>query len=119
MLQFGFPEDRNLLGGDGMKKKNDFLSSLRLLGYLTQFGLSVILPPLLLVFLGVWLSDRYGIGVWLTIVLLLCGLVSSGCSIYRFFRIFVKETRDEPYGTNRPDGEGSDKTEKGDRGDEI
>ena len=31
-----------------MKKKNDLLSSLRLLGYLTQFGLSVILPPLII-----------------------------------------------------------------------
>ena len=102
-----------------MKKKNDLLSSLRLLGYLTQFGLSVILPPLLLVFLGVWLSDRYGIGVWLTIVLLLCGLVSSGCSIYRFFRIFVRETRDEPYGTDRPGRARADENGKGDGEDEI
>ena len=102
-----------------MKKKNDLLASLRLLGYLTQFGLSVILPPLLLVFLGVWLSDRYGIGVWLTVVLLLLGLVSSGCSFYRFFKTFVRETRDEPYEKPGSDGTGADENGKGDRGDEV
>lgn len=100
-----------------MKKKNDLLASLRLLGYLTQFGLSVILPPLILVFLGVWLCDRYEIGVWLIVVLLLLGLVSSGCSFYRFFKTFIRETRDEPYGKAAPD----DKTDdgKGERDDEV
>ena len=96
-----------------MKKKNDLLKSLRLLGYLTQFGLSVILPPLILVFLGVWLCDRYSIGPWLIVVLLLLGLVSSGCSFYRFFKIFVRETKDEPYEKE------AEKTDKGDRGDEA
>ena len=96
-----------------MKKKNDLLKSLRLLGYLTQFGLSVILPPLILVFLGVLLCDRYGIGPWLIVVLLLLGLVSSGCSFYRFFKVFVRETKDEPYEKE------AEKTDKGDRGDEV
>lgn len=99
-----------------MKKKNDLLKSLRLLGYLTQFGLSVIMPPLILVFLGVWLTDRYSIGAWLIVVLLLLGLVSSGCSVYRFFKIFVRETRDEPYGKK---AENTDETDKGDREDEV
>ncbi|MBO4284231.1 MAG: AtpZ/AtpI family protein [Clostridia bacterium] len=102
-----------------MKKKNDLLSSLRLLGYLTQFGLSVILPPLLLTFLGWWLSDRYGIGVWLIIVLLLAGLISSGCSFYRFFKTFVRETRDEPYEKSSSDKTEADENGKGDRGDEV
>ena len=100
-----------------MKKKNGLLASLRLLGYLTQFGLSVILPPLLLVFLGWWLCDRYSIGVWLMIVLLLCGLVSSGCSVYRFFKTFVRETRDEPYEKTASDETDAANTGKGDRGD--
>ena len=99
-----------------MKKRNDLLKSLRLLGYLTQFGLSVIMPPLILVFLGVWLADRYSIGPWLIVVLLLLGLVSSGCSVYRFFKIFVRETRDEPYGKK---ADKTEKTDKGDREDEA
>lgn len=99
-----------------MKKKNDLLKSLRLLGYLTQFGLSVILPPLILVFLGVRLCDRYGIGPWLIVVLLLLGLVSSGCSFYRFFKTFVRETKDEPYGK---EADKTEKTDKGDREDEV
>ena len=102
-----------------MKKKNDLLASLRLLGYLTQFGLSVILPPLILVFLGVWLCDRYGIGVWLIVVLLLLGLVSSGCSFYRFFKTFVRETRDEPYEKSPTDQSEADEHPKGDREDEV
>ena len=100
-----------------MKKKNDLLASLRLLGYLTQFGLSVIMPPLLLTLLGWWLTDRYGIGVWLIVLLLIAGLISSGCSIYRFFKTFIRETRDEPYGK----ADGDDKTDegKGDSEDEV
>ena len=101
-----------------MKKKNDLLASLRLLGYLTQFGLSVILPPLLLTFLGWWLSDRYGIGVWLIVVLLLAGLVSSGCSFYRFFKTFIRETRDEPY-EKKDAGKSADKPGKGEHEDEV
>ena len=100
-----------------MKKKGGLLASLRLLGYLTQFGLSVIMPPLLLTLLGWWLTDRYGIGVWLIVLLLIAGLISSGCSIYRFFKVFIRETRDEPYGKAAQD----DKTDegKGDSEDEV
>ena len=100
-----------------MKKKGGLLASLRLLGYLTQFGLSVIMPPLLLALLGWWLTDRYGIGVWLIVLLLIAGLISSGCSIYRFFKVFIRETRDEPYEKAAPD----DKTDegKGDREHEV
>ena len=101
-----------------MKKKNDLLASLRLLGYLTQFGLSVILPPLLLTFLGWWLSDRYGIGVWLIVVLLCAGLVSSGCSFYRFFKTFIRETRDEPY-EKTDAGKPADEPGKGEHEDEV
>ena len=105
-----------------MKKKNDLLHSLRLLGYLTQFGLSVIMPPLLLVFLGWWLCDRYGVGVWLIVVLLLLGLISSGCSFYRFFRTLVRETKDEPYEKSEKSeatGETSNESGKGERHDEV
>ena len=101
-----------------MKKKGGLLASLRLLGYLTQFGLSVIMPPLLLTLLGWWLTDRYGIGVWLIVLLLIAGLISSGCSIYRFFKVFIRETRDEPYEKTPPEGE-PEPNGKGDREDEV
>ena len=101
-----------------MKKKGGLLSSLRLLGYLTQFGLSVIMPPLLLTLLGWWLCDRYRIGVWLIVILLVCGLISSGCSIYRFFKVFIRETRDEPYEKTPPEGDPAPNG-KGDREDEV
>ena len=64
------------------------------------------------------LSDRYGIGWWLIVVLLCAGLISSGCSFYRFFKTFIRETRDEPY-EKKDAGKSADEPGKGEHEDEV
>lgn len=86
-----------------MAKQQSGIGVLRYLGYLTQFGLSVILPPVLCVLLAVRLCDRYAVGEWLIAVALAVGLVSAGCSFYKFIRLFQRINRDRPDENAEPD----------------
>lgn len=88
--------------GACMSDPRSLMKMLRLLTYLTQLGLSVISPIVLSVLLGVWLNLRFGVGHWLTVVLLLVGLVSGGCAFYRFAKGIIKLEKENP----PHDGEG-------------
>jgi hypothetical protein len=66
------------------------------LTYLTEFGLSVISPIVLSVLVGVWLNRRFDIGEWIIVLLLGVGLISGGCSFYRFVRIFLNMEKKSP-----------------------
>ena len=49
----------------------------RHLVWLTQFGLSVVLPPVLLLLGAVWLKNHFALGGWIVLVGLLLGLFGS------------------------------------------
>ena len=42
-----------------------------------QFGFSVIFPTIFFLWLGVWLQNRFGLGMWVLIVFGLLGLMTS------------------------------------------
>ncbi len=67
--------------------------------WLTQLGLSIITPPVLLMLLGVWLQNRFALGNWVLIVAIVVGLLSSFCSALSFYRSFTRKNR-------RPDENG-------------
>ena len=50
---------------------------LNLLMWVTQFGVSVIFPTCFFLILGVWLQNRFGLGVWIVIVLGILGVMTS------------------------------------------
>lgn len=50
---------------------------LSLLMWVTQFGLSILLPPCLFLLLANWLQNRFGLGPWVMIVLGLLGLYTA------------------------------------------
>lgn len=79
---------------------------LRYLGYLTQFGLSVVTPILLCVLLAVYFCDRYGIGEWLIALALGVGLISAGCGFFRFARLFLAINADGPISSREGDDTG-------------
>jgi hypothetical protein len=90
-----------------MNKRSNLIETLRLVSYVSQFGLSVVMPIVLCVMLGVWLNRSYGVGEWLIVLLLAVGLVSSGCGFFRFVRPFILQDRKaSPSG-----GEGDSKDE--------
>ena len=74
-----------------MNKRSNLIELLRLVSYVSQFGLSVVMPIVLCVLLGVWLNMSYGVGEWLIVLLLVVGLISGGCGFFRFVRPFMSQ----------------------------
>ena len=50
---------------------------LLLLTWVGQFGLSCIFPTLLFLILGVWLQQKFALGVWIVILLGILGIITS------------------------------------------
>ena len=50
---------------------------LSLLIWVGQFGLSMLFPTVSLLILGVWLQNRYDLGVWVTLLLGVVGILTS------------------------------------------
>ena len=50
---------------------------INLLMWVTQFGVSVIFPTCFFLILGVWLQNRFGLGVWITALLGILGILTS------------------------------------------
>lgn len=53
---------------------------------LTQLGLSVAAPPILLVFLALWMQKRFAVGEWVLLCAILLGVFSGAVSVYSFVR---------------------------------
>lgn len=64
---------------------------LRNLAWLTQLGLSIILPPILCVWGCDWLANRFSIGSWLVLLGLVLGLGTSLSSALRFYRVVRRQ----------------------------
>ncbi len=61
----------------------------------SQIGISIITPPVLMALLGSWLCGKFGIGPWLTLIFIIFGLLASGSTAYSFYRKFYKEKTEE------------------------
>ena len=51
------------------------MKELNLLVWLTQLGLSVAVPPILLIWLGIWLRNDCGWGNWVLWVCIVLGMI--------------------------------------------
>ena len=51
------------------------MKTLSLLLWVTQFGLSILMPPCVLLYFAVWLQNRFGLGMWIIAVLGVLGLL--------------------------------------------
>lgn len=54
-----------------------FMKDLRLLVWLTQLGLSVAFPLGGFILIGIWLNNRFGLGIWTVFAGLALGIVSA------------------------------------------
>ena len=55
----------------------DLYDAARHLVWLTQFGLSVVLPPVLFLLGAVWLRKQFGLGGWVILVGFALGMVAA------------------------------------------
>lgn len=51
-----------------------------------QLGFSLITPPVVLLWLAHWLQTKYSLGVWVTILALILGLLTSASTALQFYR---------------------------------
>ena len=50
---------------------------LNLLMWVVQFGFSILFPTVFFLILAVWLQDKFGLGLWIVVVLGIVGLLTS------------------------------------------
>lgn len=63
-----------------------WMKLVRTVTLLGQFGFTFITPPVVMGLLGWWLRDRFGLGVWVMLICLLLGLMTSFAGALRFYR---------------------------------
>ena len=73
---------------------------LNLLMWVGQFGLSVIFPTVFFLYLAVWLTNRFGLGMWILIPFALIGILTSVSTTKSCIRSIIKAanaiTEDKP-----------------------
>ena len=74
----------------------------RHLVWLTQFGLSVALPPVLLLLGAVWLKNHFALGSWIVLVGLLLGLFASIGSLHNNLKSIDREGKEDTPRTPTP-----------------
>lgn len=60
-----------------------------------QLGISLVVPILLFTGLGVYLTERFSVGAWLTVLCVIVGVVTAGCTFYRVAQEFLARMRAE------------------------
>ena len=69
-----------------------------------QLGFSLITPPVALLWLAHWLQEKYALGVWITILALIVGLLTSASTALQFYRKLTakkgNDTKPAPRGYN-------------------
>lgn len=77
--------------GDGMKYDFKFFS---LILWVTQFGLSVLFPLCAMLFLGVWLQQKFDWGMWTVACFGVLGLLISVSTARSCIRSLRKDAED-------------------------
>ena len=75
--------------------KKTFRALARNLPLITQFGLSLVLPPVLCFFGARWLMDHFGLGSWILLVAIVLALVSIVSTFSQFFRYMLRQAEEE------------------------
>ena len=64
---------------------------LSLLMWVTQFGLSILLPPCFFLWLAHWLQNRFGLGYWVMIIFGIFGLLVAFQTAKANLKAMLKE----------------------------
>lgn len=67
------------------------MKTLSLILWVTQFGLSILLPPCLFLWLAVYLQQKHGFGPWTTIAGIVLGILVAISTARANWRVMRKE----------------------------
>ena len=76
-------------GGEGNQMKN-----VNLLIWITQLGLSVAAPLGGFIWLGVWLHQRFALGIWVVLVGIFLGIVCAADGLRTSLKAMERMSRD-------------------------
>ena len=98
-------DNRVASGSNKEDKRKNMREALKYLTFLSQFGLSLVVPILICLFLCYWLTTRFGFGGWIYIPGFIFGLGSSCMTAWKFY-VSVneknkKEKKKQPPSFNR------------------
>ena len=74
---------------------------LNLLMWVTQFGLSILLPICFFLMLAVWLQNKFGFGMWILIVLGILGVLVTISTVKANWKA-LKKAADEAADRKEP-----------------
>ncbi|MEG1153123.1 MAG: AtpZ/AtpI family protein [Ruthenibacterium sp.] len=74
-----------------MRNKSWF-KALRSLSWLTQFGMSLVVPPILCLLAASWLVRRFSLGTWVYLVALVFGLGAAACTFFKFLQMVQRKS---------------------------
>lgn len=77
----------------------------RKIAFLTQFGLTMLIPTCLLFFLGYWLDKKFGTSFW-AITLFFIGALAGGTGVWKLVK---KELEKDPKDVRNRDLAGNEK----------
>lgn len=63
---------------------------LNLLMWVSQFGISIIFPTLLFLWLGAWLQNKFSLGIWVLILFGILGVLTSVSTVRSCLRSMLK-----------------------------
>ena len=71
------------------------MKGLNLLVWMTQLGISVAVPPVVFVLLGVWLRNRFALGSWVVIAAVAVGLICAINGLRSSLKVMERMTEDK------------------------
>lgn len=68
---------------------------MKLLIWLTQLGISVAVPPVVLIWLGVWLRQRFSLGGWVVIAAVILGVICAADGLRTSLKAMERMTKEK------------------------
>ncbi|MBQ7903078.1 MAG: AtpZ/AtpI family protein [Oscillospiraceae bacterium] len=65
--------------------------SWRYLSLISQLAISMITPVLLMIFVCIWLKNKFGLGNWVVMAGMLLGIGSGLSSVWTYLKRFLRE----------------------------
>ena len=85
-------------GGGGLEHPNkqaQWFEWIKMAMGVTQLGLSLVTPLVLLVLLAFWLRRTFSLGNWVVLAGLALGLASMGVTFYRIYRGILRQAKNK------------------------
>ena len=74
----------------------DWMDAMEHLVWLTQLGVSVLVPPVCMAWLCSWLVNTKGAPMWLYLILLPLGLACGAMSFWNFCKMVMHKAKPKP-----------------------